>query len=61
MPRRAVRYIRHGCGTFEQIHHDARQATMKRLLIIVLAATTLAGCVVVPARHAYYRPGVVVY
>jgi hypothetical protein len=34
---------------------------MKTLLILVLAAATLAGCVVVPERPAYYHPGVVVY
>jgi hypothetical protein len=34
---------------------------MKTLLILTLAAATLAGCVVVPARPAYYRPAVVVY
>jgi hypothetical protein len=33
---------------------------MKTLIILLLAAT-LAGCIVVPARPAYYRPGVVVY
>jgi PBP1b-binding outer membrane lipoprotein LpoB len=34
---------------------------MKTLLVLTLAAVTLAGCVVVPARPAYYRPAVVVY
>jgi hypothetical protein len=36
---------------------------MKRnLLAIALLAVTLAGCIVVPARPAYYHPaGVVVY
>lgn len=33
---------------------------MKTLLMILLAAT-LTGCVVYPARPAYYRPAVVVY
>ncbi len=34
---------------------------MKRtLLAIALAAVTLAGCVVVPARPVYYRPAPVV-
>jgi PBP1b-binding outer membrane lipoprotein LpoB len=34
---------------------------MKTLLLIAIAAAVLAGCVVVPARPAYYRPAVVVY
>ncbi|WP_413195358.1 lipoprotein [Pararobbsia alpina] len=35
---------------------------MKRLLLLALLATTLAGCVVVPARPVYYsRPALVVY
>lgn len=34
---------------------------MKTLLILALAAISLAGCVVVPARPVYYRPRVVVY
>lgn len=33
---------------------------MKALLILALAVT-LAGCVVVPERPAYYHPAVVVY
>jgi PBP1b-binding outer membrane lipoprotein LpoB len=33
---------------------------MKKLVIILLALL-LAGCVVYPARPAYYRPAVVVY
>lgn len=33
---------------------------MKTLVMILLAAT-LAGCVVYPARPAYYRPAVVIY
>lgn len=33
---------------------------MKTLVILMLAAT-LAGCIVVPARPAYYRPAVAVY
>jgi len=32
----------------------------KRLLAAALLALTLAGCIVVPARPAYYRPGPVV-
>ncbi|CAG4911942.1 lipoprotein [Paraburkholderia gardini] len=34
---------------------------MKRILAALLLATLLAGCVVVPARPAYYRPAIVVY
>ncbi|MGF6532352.1 3-polyprenyl-4-hydroxybenzoate decarboxylase [Paraburkholderia sp. GAS33] len=34
---------------------------MKTLLILALAAATLTGCIVVPARPAYYHPAVVVY
>ena len=34
---------------------------MKKLLWLALLASTLAGCVVVPARPYYYRPAVVVY
>lgn len=34
---------------------------MKTLAILILTAATLAGCVVVPAPPAYYRPAVVVY
>jgi hypothetical protein len=34
---------------------------VKTLLILALAAATLAGCVVVPAHPAYYHPAVVVY
>ncbi len=34
---------------------------MKTLLIIALAAAVLTGCIVAPARPAYYRPAVVVY
>ncbi|MDR9176331.1 hypothetical protein FEP12_05144 [Burkholderia multivorans] len=34
---------------------------MKRtLLAIALAAVTLAGCIIVPARPVYYRPAPVV-
>jgi hypothetical protein len=36
------------------------QAAMKTLLMILLTVS-LAGCVVYPARPAYYRPVVVVY
>jgi len=32
----------------------------KRLLAAALLALTLAGCIVVPARPAYYRPAPVV-
>lgn len=33
-----------------------------KLLVAMLVAATLAGCIVVPARPAYYRPAsVVVY
>ncbi len=33
-----------------------------KLLIAMLVTATLAGCIVVPARPAYYRPApVVVY
>jgi len=32
-----------------------------KTLVIMLLAGTLAGCVVVAARPAYYRPAVVVY
>ncbi len=28
----------------------------KRLLLMMVIASTLTGCVVVPARPAYYRP-----
>ena len=31
-----------------------------RLLAVLLLAVTLAGCIVVPARPAYYRPAPVV-
>jgi PBP1b-binding outer membrane lipoprotein LpoB len=34
---------------------------MKTLLLIALAAAVLTGCIVEPARPAYYRPAVVVY
>jgi hypothetical protein len=34
---------------------------MKTLLILVLSAAVLSGCIVVPERPAYYRPAVVVY
>ncbi|AIO70165.1 putative membrane protein [Burkholderia oklahomensis] len=35
---------------------------LRTLVILALAAATLAGCVVVPARPVYYRPApVVVY
>ncbi len=34
---------------------------MKTLLLIALAAVVLTGCIVTPARPAYYRPAVVVY
>ncbi|WP_230674568.1 hypothetical protein, partial [Burkholderia glumae] len=33
---------------------------MKMSMILVLVATTLAGCVVVPARPVYVRPAAVV-
>jgi hypothetical protein len=42
------------------LHHPARQVAMKMLVMVLLAAS-LAGCVVYPARPAYYRPAVVVY
>ncbi|MGF6572903.1 PBP1b-binding outer membrane lipoprotein LpoB [Paraburkholderia sp. GAS333] len=32
-----------------------------KILVVILLAITLAGCVVYPARPAYYRPAVVVY
>ena len=35
-------------------------ASSLRRLAIALIAITLAGCVVVPARPAYYRPAPVV-
>lgn len=31
------------------------------MLVMVLLALSLAGCVVYPARPVYYRPAVVVY
>jgi hypothetical protein len=34
---------------------------MKTLVLLMLATVILAGCVVVPARPARYRPAVVVY
>jgi len=34
---------------------------MKTLILLTLAAAILTGCIVVPARPAYYRPAVVVY
>jgi acyl-CoA synthetase (AMP-forming)/AMP-acid ligase II len=40
-----------------------RTLTMKRFVLVALLATTLAGCVVVPAHTYYVRPitGVRVY
>lgn len=32
-----------------------------KTLVMILLAISLAGCVVYPARPAYYRPAVVVY
>jgi PBP1b-binding outer membrane lipoprotein LpoB len=32
-----------------------------KMLTMILLAVTLAGCVVYPARPAYYRPALVVY
>jgi hypothetical protein len=32
-----------------------------KMLSMILLALTLAGCVVYPARPAYYRPALVVY
>jgi uncharacterized lipoprotein YmbA len=32
-----------------------------KMLVMILLAASLAGCVVYPARPAYYRPAVVVY
>lgn len=32
-----------------------------KTLVTMLLALTLAGCVVYPARPAYYRPALVVY
>lgn len=32
-----------------------------KMLVIMLLAASLAGCVVYPARPVYYRPAVVVY
>lgn len=32
-----------------------------KMLVMVLLALSLAGCVVYPARPVYYRPAVVVY
>jgi hypothetical protein len=32
-----------------------------KMLVMILLAVPLAGCVVYPARPAYYRPAVVVY
>src|SRR5438309_809370 len=40
--------------------HRIGDTAMKSLLMILLAVS-LAGCVVYPARPAYYRPAVVVY
>jgi PBP1b-binding outer membrane lipoprotein LpoB len=34
---------------------------MKTLIMLLLTAATLAGCVVEPARPVYVRPAVVVY
>ncbi len=35
--------------------------TLAALTLLALVAATLSGCIVVPARPAYYRPAVVVY
>jgi hypothetical protein len=32
-----------------------------KILTMILLALTLTGCVVYPARPAYYRPALVVY
>jgi len=32
-----------------------------KILVMIVLAVSLAGCVVYPARPAYYRPGIVVY
>ena len=32
-----------------------------KMLTMILLALTLAGCVVYPARPAYYRPALIVY
>jgi hypothetical protein len=32
-----------------------------KMLAMILLAVSLAGCVVYPARPAYYRPTVIVY
>jgi acyl-CoA synthetase (AMP-forming)/AMP-acid ligase II len=34
---------------------------MKRIILIAMLATMLAGCIVVPAHPYYYRPAASVY
>jgi len=39
-----------------------REPKMKKLVLLLIAmASALSGCVVVPARPAYYRPAPVYY